>query len=97
MTPLYLTSSEFAAEISNVTMHGVMHLSWVDRGRGLHQGQMAVLVKPRGVLGHLYMLLIKPFRRAIVYPALLRYMEKSWSRRGRESDPPRRSRSHRGS
>lgn len=99
MRPLYLTDSEFAAEISNATMHGVMHLSWVDRGRGQHQGQMAVLVKPRGCGGALYMRLIKPFRLTIVYPALLRYLEKSWNRRGRETAPsqsrPQRSRTQR--
>ena len=29
--PLYLTHDEFAAEIANRTMHGVMHLGWVGR------------------------------------------------------------------
>ena len=28
-SPLYLTDDEFAAEIANKTVHGVMHLSWV--------------------------------------------------------------------
>ena len=49
--PLYRTDDEFAAEISNQTVHGVMHLAWVDQGDGRHQGQMAVYVKPRGRLG----------------------------------------------
>ena len=49
--PLYRTDVEFAAEISNQTVHGVMHLAWVDQGEGRYQGQMAVYVKPRGALG----------------------------------------------
>jgi len=33
-TPLYLIDDEFAAEIANRTMHGVMHLGWVpDRAK----------------------------------------------------------------
>ena len=47
-TPLYRTDVEFAAELSNRTVHGVMHLAWVDQGAGIYQGQMAVYVKPRG-------------------------------------------------
>ena len=60
-----------------------MHLGWVDQGDGRpdgrrYQGRLAVLVKPRGRLGEVYMALIKPFRHAIVYPALLRQIERSW-------------------
>jgi Protein of unknown function (DUF2867) len=78
--PVYRTADEFAAEISNRTVHGVMHLAWVDRGDGHHQQQMAVYVKPRGRFGEAYMALIKPFRYAIVYPALERQIERAWSR-----------------
>lgn len=76
--PLYRTTDEFAAEVSNQTVHGVMHLAWVDQGDGLYQGQMAVYVKPRGLFGRGYMALIKPFRYLIVYPALMRHIEKTW-------------------
>jgi hypothetical protein len=79
--PLYLTGDEFAAEISNRTVHGVMHLAWVDQGEGRYQGQMAVYVKPRGLLGKGYMELIKPFRHWIVYPALMRQTERTWNER----------------
>ncbi len=78
MTALYRLDDEFAAEISNATMHGVMHLSWIRRRTGVYQGQLAVLVKPRGILGRVYMAVIKPFRYLIVYPALLRHIEKTW-------------------
>jgi uncharacterized protein DUF2867 len=79
--PLYRTDDEFAAEISNQTVHGVVHLGWANLGGGRYQGQMAVYVKPRGRLGQGYMALIKPFRYAIVYPALMRQIERTWSAR----------------
>jgi hypothetical protein len=79
--PLYRTDVEFAAELSNQTVHGVMHLAWVDQGEGRYQGQMAVYVKPRGLFGKAYMALIKPFRYRIVYPALMRQIERTWNTR----------------
>jgi hypothetical protein len=97
--PLYRTEVEFAAELSNHTVHGVMHLAWVDQGRGRYQGQMAVYVKPRGRLGRGYMALIKPFRHWIVYPALMRQMERTWNTSGRDaalSRGPRRRAPRRG-
>src|SRR5438270_11678352 len=72
--PLYVTDLESAAEISNRTMHGVVHLSWVNQGRGRYQGQMAVYAKPRGLFGEAYMALIRPFRYLIVYSALMRQL-----------------------
>jgi hypothetical protein len=78
--PLYRTDVEFAAEVSNQTMHGVMHLAWVEQGEDRYQGQMAVYVKPRGRFGKGYMALIKPFRHWIVYPALMRQTERAWKR-----------------
>ena len=79
--PLYRTDDEFAAEVGNQTMHGVMHLAWVDQGDGRYQGQMAVYVKPRGTFGRAYMALIKPFRHWVVYPALMRQLERTWKAR----------------
>lgn len=35
-TELYRTQNEFAAEISNQTVHGVMHLAWVDCDGGTY-------------------------------------------------------------
>jgi hypothetical protein len=84
--PLYRTDVEFAAEVSNRTVHGVMHLAWVEQGEGHYQGQMAVYVKPRGLFGKGYMALIKPFRYWIVYPALMRQTERTWEARAPRSD-----------
>ncbi len=79
--PLYRTDVEWAAELSNRTVHAVMHLAWVDRGRGRYQGQMGVYVKPRGRLGTGYMALIAPFRHRVVYPALMNQIEQAWNAR----------------
>lgn len=79
--PLYLLDDEFAAEIANRTMHGVLHLGWVPDRNGGYRGQMAVLVKPNGLLGSAYMAAIKPFRHLIVYPALMRQIEADWRAR----------------
>ncbi len=80
-TPLYRTDVEFAAEFSNRTVHGVLHLAWVDRGAGRYDGQLAVYVKPRGRFGTAYMALIAPFRYLVVYPALMRQVERTWGAR----------------
>ena len=80
--PLYLTDQEFAAEIANKTMHGVLHLGWVADGGGSYRGQMAVLVKPNGRLGDAYMAAIKPFRHLLVYPLMMREIGRRWRARG---------------
>ena len=76
--PVYLTDDEAALEIANETMHGVLHLGWVPDGNGGYRGQMAVLVKPNGLLGRAYMAAIAPFRYALVYPLMLRAIGRMW-------------------
>ena len=88
--PVYRTADEFAAEIGNQTVHGAMHLAWVERGENRFQAQMAVYVKPRGAFGRTYMALIKPFRYMIVYPALMRQTERTWSAVRRARPPEAR-------
>jgi hypothetical protein len=73
---LYLLEDEWAAEIANKTMHGVMHIGWVPDQSGGYRGQMAVLVKPNGLIGEAYMAAIRPFRHLIVYPAMMRQIER---------------------
>jgi hypothetical protein len=82
-SPLYVTDDEFAAEVANGTVHGVLHVGWVPDGAGGYRGQMAVLVKPNGLLGKAYLAAIKPFRYLIVYPALMRQIERQWRMRAR--------------
>jgi hypothetical protein len=77
-TSLYLIHDEWAAEIANRTVHGVMHVGWVPDGTGGYSGQMAVYVKPNGLVGTAYMAAIKPFRHLIVYPPMLRQIGRIW-------------------
>jgi Protein of unknown function (DUF2867) len=76
--PLYLLEDEYAAEIANGTMHGVLHLGWVEDGSGAYRGQMAVLVKPNGRLGRAYMGAIAPFRHLLVYPRMMDEFGRAW-------------------
>jgi hypothetical protein len=77
-TSLYLLEDEWAAEGANRTMHGILHLGWVPDEKGGYRGQMAILVKPNGLFGRAYMAAIKPFRHLIVYPGLMRTIERAW-------------------
>jgi hypothetical protein len=79
-TSLYLLEDEWAAEIANRTVHGVMHVGWVPDGTGAYHGQMAVLVKPNGALGTAYLAAIRPFRHLIVYPPMIRGIGRSYQR-----------------
>jgi uncharacterized protein DUF2867 len=82
---LYLLDDEFAAEIANRTMHGVLFLGWVPDETGGYHGQMTVLVRPNGPVGNAYMAAIRPFRHLIVYPAAIRQIGRQWA-----SSPPER-------
>ncbi|MFV0131501.1 DUF2867 domain-containing protein [Streptomyces sp. HMX112] len=77
-TSVYQLHDEWAAEMANRTVHAVMHIGWVPDGAGGYRGQMAVLVKPNGLFGAVYMACIRPFRYMGVYPALFRAMGRTW-------------------
>jgi Protein of unknown function (DUF2867) len=88
-TSLYLLDDEWAAEIANRTMQGVMHIGWVPDGTGGYRGQMAVLVKPNGRFGTEYMAAIRPFRHLIVYPSMTRGIERAWQALASDRTPAR--------
>ena len=75
---LYLLDDEWAAEIANRTMRGVMHIGWVGDGEGGYRGQLAVYVRPNGLLGTGYMTAIQPFRQLILYPRMLGQIGRAW-------------------
>jgi uncharacterized protein DUF2867 len=77
-TSLYLTDDEFAAEVANRTIHGILHIGQVPDGAGGCRLQGAVLVRPNGLFGNAYMAAIRPFRHLIVYPALMREAREVW-------------------
>ncbi len=47
---------------------------------------MAVYVKPNGLLGNAYMAAIKPFRYLVVYPQMMRTIERRWHERRPPND-----------
>ena len=75
---IYLLDDEWAAEIVNRTVHGVLHVGWVPDGNGGYRGQLAVYVRPNGLLGRSYMAAITPFRRLVVYPQMLERIGRGW-------------------
>ena len=79
--PVYRDEREYFTEISNSTVHAVMHLGWVPVGGGRYRGQMGVYVKNRGRFGRYYMAFIAPFRHWIVYPAFMRRVDRRWRSR----------------
>ncbi|MFF4183498.1 DUF2867 domain-containing protein [Streptomyces sp. NPDC001691] len=75
---VYQTHDEWAAELANKTVHAVLHIGWVPDESDGHHGQMAILVKPNGRLGTLYMAAIRPLRHLGVYPAMIRSIGDQW-------------------
>jgi hypothetical protein len=88
-TSLYLIDDEWAAEIANRTMHGVLHIGWVADQTGGYRGQMAVYAKPNRLLGTAYMAVIRPFRHLIVYPQMMKQIGRNW-RAGADDPSPAR-------
>ena len=84
-TSVYLADNEWAAEMANRTVHGVMHIGWVADEAGGYRGQMAVLVKPNGLFGRAYMAAIAPLRHLIVYPPLMRDIGQDWRARAKRT------------
>jgi hypothetical protein len=73
--PVYLFENESLSEISNRTIHALLHLCWVNPTTA----RLAVYVKPRGRMSRFYMAAIGPFRHAIVYPSWMRSIQRRWA------------------
>lgn len=76
-SPVYELPDEWAAELANGTVHAVLHLGWVE-DHDRYRGRLAVLVRPNGWRGRLYLMAIKPFR-LLIYPAWIRRIERNWT------------------
>ncbi|MFC2164837.1 DUF2867 domain-containing protein [Acidobacteriota bacterium] len=75
---VYLYENELLTELSNDTVHALMHLGWIHKSGNYYTAQLAIYAKPRGDFGAFYMKLIMPFRQLIVYPALMEDVKKRW-------------------
>jgi Protein of unknown function (DUF2867) len=76
---LYVSGEEALSELRNATVHAFLALALTPSPRG-YTLYLAIYVKPVGRLSTLYMALIDPFRRLVVYPALGRQVQHRWSR-----------------
>jgi hypothetical protein len=78
---VYLYENEMLTELSNETVHALMHFGWVHKSGNFYTARLAVYAKSRGTMGEFYMSLIMPFRHAIIYPVLLGEVKDKWEKR----------------
>lgn len=78
--PVYQEADEQLSRIANRTVTAFLHVSLADR-----RPRLAVYVRPNGRLGHGYLRLIEPFRRWVVYPAMLAAGARAATRLNREA------------
>ena len=83
---LYVFPEEAVSEIRNATVHGFMALALRPREQG-YQLYVGIYVKPVSRLTRVYMAVIDPFRRFLVYPALGRQLQRAWLRTFTDARP----------
>jgi hypothetical protein len=74
---LYRFRREQLAEIRNATVQGYVCLALAPSAAG-YRLYFAVYVLPVSWLTRPYLIAIEPFRRFIVYPAMLRRIQRAW-------------------
>jgi hypothetical protein len=74
---LYLLEQESLAEIRNATVHAFLCGALCARPGG-YRLYWGIYVKPTSRLTPVYMALIEPFRRFLVYPAIFRRLRRAW-------------------
>ena len=76
---LFVSPREAISEIQNSTVHAFSVYALLERSPG-YRLYWGIYVRPVGRITAWYMRLIDPFRRLIIYPALLRSIRAAWSR-----------------
>ena len=76
---LYVLGNEALSELRNATVHAFLVLALTHREQG-YTVYLAIYVKPVSRFTTLYMALIDPFRRFVVYPGLGRQVQQAWLR-----------------
>jgi hypothetical protein len=80
---IYVFSDEALYEASNDTIHALLHVGvWGTRGT------LTVYVKWRGFRSRMYMAAIRPARRLVLYPAMVKKVEDVWRKRAAEGALP---------
>jgi len=77
---LYRFEDEQLSELRNATVHAFASLS-IRPALGGYLAYLGVFVQPVHQFTRLYMGAIAPFRRLVVYPAIIRTMQKAWAAR----------------
>jgi len=77
---IYRFENEQLLEIHNRTVHAAA-LSALTERAGRYRFYFAVYVRPRKWITPLYMGLIDPFRRWIIYPAMLKKIRATWDQK----------------
>jgi hypothetical protein len=82
---IYEFENEALSEIINGTVHAFSLLAMEPVADG-YQVCWAIYVKNVNWLTPFYMALIDPFRRILIYPILIRHIERSWMQRMRDDE-----------
>ena len=77
---LYRFEYEQLSELRNATVHAFVSLS-IRPTPGGYLAYLGVFVQPVHRFTRLYMRAIAPFRRLVVYPAVIRKMQSAWAER----------------
>ena len=70
---------ESISEVQNSTVHAFSVFALVEQPLG-YRLYWAIYVRPTGRITAWYMRLIDPFRRFVIYPAVLRTIRNAWTR-----------------
>lgn len=76
--PVYLFENESLYEISNNTVHALLHFGWIEKDNGSYTATMGTYTKTRGIFGRSYLKAIEPFRHLIVYPTMINMIKTEW-------------------
>lgn len=76
---LYVFPDETLGEVRNATVHAFLVMALRPRIEG-YRLYWAIYVRPVGRLTAVYMAMIDPFRRFIVYPTMIRHLQRAWAR-----------------
>ena len=77
---LYVFEHEQLSEVRNATVHAFSSLS-MRQVEGGYLAYWAIYVKPVSRFTGLYMAAIAPFRHLLVYPAIIRMVQRKWAER----------------
>src|SRR5262249_7936150 len=77
---IYRFEGEQLSELRNSTVHAFVSLS-LRQAPGGYMAYLGIFVRPVHRFTSVYMAVIAPFRRLIVYPAIIRKMQSVWAER----------------